>query len=62
MILGFLASWLVITIGLPALTPADYAVTIEEYGLIYFLVTSIPIGLIFVVWLDYVIGAKILPD
>ena len=37
-------------------------VSIEEYGIQYYLFTSIPIGLVFVIWLDAFMDTRILPD
>ena len=64
MALGFVISWLIITFALPFVSPDSNAeaVSIAEYGRLYFLVTMIPIGLIFVCWLDYFMDTKILPD
>jgi hypothetical protein len=62
MILGFVVSWLIITIGFPIVKPEAVGITIDEYGIIYFLVTAVPIGLIFVTWLDLFMDTKILPD
>jgi hypothetical protein len=60
--LGFVVSWLIITIGFPILLPTARGVTIAEYGYMYFLVTWIPLALVFVVWLDAFMDTKILPD
>ncbi len=67
MVLGFIIGLLIITVGfdlLPVFTAVQKpaGVSVQEYGIIYFVVTSVPIGLIFVVWLDYFMGTKILPD
>jgi hypothetical protein len=61
---GFIVSWLVITFALPALSPDPHAksVSIAEYGRGYFLVTMVPIGLIFVTILDGILDARIWPD
>jgi len=37
-------------------------VSIEEYGALYYLFTSVPIGLVFVIWLDAFMDTRILPD
>ena len=65
--LGFLGGFLIITIGFDALplftsVQSKQGITIAQFGTIYYLVTSIPIGLIFVVWIDYFVGSKILPE
>jgi hypothetical protein len=62
MILGFVVSWLIITVGFPIVKPEATGITIEKYGTIYFLVTAVPIGLIFVTWLDMLMDTRILPD
>ena len=67
MVLGFVVAYLIITVGfdlLPLFTSAQSAsaTTPAYFGTIYFLVTAIPIGLIFVVWLDHFMDTKILPD
>lgn len=65
--LGFLATYLTITVGfdlLPLISSieAPQGVSIAEYGYIYFLVTAVPLGLVFVIILDAFIDSKILPD
>ena len=62
--LGFAISWLIVTLFLPAVSPDPNAeaVSIGEYGRLYFLVTMVPLGLVFVCWLDYFMDTKILPD
>ncbi|GIL11972.1 MAG: hypothetical protein DWB42_14050 [Chloroflexi bacterium] len=62
LILGFVISWLIITVGFPILLPSARSITIQDYGYIYFLVTMIPISLVFVIWLDALMNTKILPD
>lgn len=59
--LGFVISVLIIT-GFPIILPSARSVSIQEYGTMYFLVTMVPISLVFVIWLDAVMGTKILPD
>jgi len=71
-VLGFLTALLVITVGFellpllsipPIITPVlAEAITIQEYGIIYFVTTAFPLGLIYLVWLDYFLDTKILPD
>jgi hypothetical protein len=62
LVLGFVISWLIITVGFPILLPSARSITIQDYGYIYFLVTMIPISLVFVIWLDALMNTKILPD
>jgi hypothetical protein len=35
---------------------------IQTYSVKYFVVTVIPIAMIFVIWLDYLLDTKMLPD
>ncbi len=60
-VLGFAVSVLIIS-SFPILLPSARGVSIQEYGYMYFLVTMVPISLVFVIWLDAVMGTKILPD
>ena len=72
LILGFLTAYGIITIGFailpsislpPIITPVNsQAISIEKYGTIYFLTTMGPLALLYLVWLDYFLGTKILPD
>lgn len=67
MVLGFIAGYGIITVGfdmLPLFTAVQtpQGVSIEEYGLLYYLFTAIPIGLVFVIWLDAFMDTRILPD
>jgi hypothetical protein len=60
--LGFVVSYLLIVVGFPIINRNAVGMTLEEYGTIYFLVTMVPIALVFVTWLDKFMGTKILPD
>ncbi|MBI5669274.1 MAG: hypothetical protein HZC41_14820 [Chloroflexi bacterium] len=60
-VLGFVISLLIIS-SFPIILPSARSVSIQEYGTTYFLVTMVPIALVFVIWLDAVMGTKILPD
>lgn len=62
MVLGFVVGWLIVTVGYPVIKPESAGITVADFGTMYFLVLSVPIGLIFVVWLDAFFGTKILPD
>ena len=67
MALGFLTAWLIISVGfdmLPAISSIQNpsGVSIQEYGIQYFLVTAVPIGIIFMIWLDLFMETGILPD
>ena len=67
MVLGFIVGYGIITIGfdmLPLFTAVQtpQGVSIQEYGIFYFLFTAIPIGMVFVIWLDAFMDTRILPD
>lgn len=63
MALGFLLTAAFITLVLPWMGPHEgVPITIEKYGILYFLTTAVPIGLVFVIWFDYFLDTKILPD
>ena len=61
-ILGFVTLYLLVTVGFPILKPESAGITLAKFGFGYFIVSYIPIALIFVVWLDALMGTKILPD
>jgi hypothetical protein len=66
-VLGFVTAWLIISVGfdiLPIFTSVQtpQGITIAKYGMIYFLVTAVPLSLVYATWLDYFMGTKILPD
>jgi hypothetical protein len=42
--------------------PAIKGVSPATYGAIYFLATSIPIGIIIMIWMDGFLDTRILPD
>jgi len=65
--LGFITTYLIITVGfdlLPLISSIEtpQGVSIETYGYLYFFFTMLPIGLVFVIILDGVTDAGILPD
>lgn len=60
--LGFVVTYLIIVVGFPIVKPESAGITLEQYGFGYFIVSYIPIALIFVVWLDAFMGTGILPD
>jgi hypothetical protein len=63
MILGFVISALFITAVLPWMGPnAGNPIPLQKYGTLYYIVTAFPLGLVFVVWLDYFLDTRILPD
>jgi uncharacterized BrkB/YihY/UPF0761 family membrane protein len=61
MILGFVVGAVIVS-TLHLLVPNGEPISIEKYGYMYFLVTAVPIGLIFVFWLDYFMDTRIMPD
>lgn len=65
--LGLLTAYLIITLGFNLLPffssiEAPQGVTIGEYGIQYFLWTAVPIGIIFMIWMDKFLDTGILPD
>ncbi len=67
MVLGLLVGYGIITVGFDMLplfsaVQTPQGVSIEEYGVLYYLFTSIPIGLVFVIWFDAFMDTRILPD
>jgi hypothetical protein len=66
-VLGFIIGYLIITVGFDLLqyvssVQTSQSRTIAEYGIQYFLVTSIPIGLTIMIWMDALLDTGILPD
>ncbi|KXK17847.1 MAG: hypothetical protein UZ15_CFX003002343 [Chloroflexi bacterium OLB15] len=60
---GALTAAIMVTVILPWLGPnAGIPISIAKYGYQYFLWTALPLGLFFVIWLDYFLKTKILPD
>jgi hypothetical protein len=63
MVLGFAITAVFVTAILPWMGPHNgQPITIQIYGYQYFFWTAFPLGLIFVVWLDYFLDTRILPD
>jgi hypothetical protein len=63
MALGFILSAAFIMLVLPWMGPnAGNPISIQKYGMLYYITTAVPIGLIFVVWLDHFMNTRILPD
>ncbi|MBE0689933.1 MAG: hypothetical protein IH587_07405 [Anaerolineae bacterium] len=63
MAIGIAIAAAFVTLILPWMGPNNgNPISIQKYGTIYFIVTAVPIGLIFVVWLDKFLGTRILPD
>ena len=63
MVLGFAIAAVFVTAILPWMGPhGGNPISIPVYGIQYFFWTAFPIGLVFVVWLDYFLDTRILPD
>jgi len=63
MAIGFALAAAFVTLILPWMGPNNgNPISIQKFGNIYFIVMAVPIGLIFVVWLDKFMGTRILPD
>ncbi len=61
--LGAIIAALFVTLVLPWMGPnGGFPISIQKYGIQYFLWTALPLGLIFVIWLDYFLDTRILPD
>jgi hypothetical protein len=52
--IGFIAAYLIVYAWLDT--------DLERYGMVYFGLTGFSIGIILVIWLDYFLDTKILPD
>lgn len=60
--LGVVVAALFVTVILPWMGPqAGFPISIQKYGYQYFFWTALPLGLMFVVWLDYFLKTEILP-
>ncbi len=62
MLLGFAVAALIVVVGLPAIKPESAGITIADFGILYYLFIAVPLGLVFLVWLDLLAGTDILPD
>jgi len=61
--IGAALSALFILLVLPWMGPQNgVPISIEKYGAQYFLWTALPLGLVFVIWLDYFLDTRILPE
>ncbi|HVU11880.1 MAG TPA: hypothetical protein VHD90_11405 [Phototrophicaceae bacterium] len=60
---GGLISFLFVTLVLPWMGPNQgAAITIQSYGIQYFFWTLFPLSIAIVIWLDYFLDTRILPD
>ncbi len=62
MALGFAVAALIVVVGLPAIKPESAGITIADFGTLYYLFIAVPLGLVFLVWLDLLADTGILPD
>jgi hypothetical protein len=62
MVLGLLVTWLTVVFIFPILIPQEAGKGLGDYGLLATVLTALPIGLIFVAWLDYFLDTRIHPD
>jgi hypothetical protein len=62
MFLGLLLTWIGVVFIFPILIPQEASKGLADYGLLATILTAIPIGLIFVAWLDYFMDTRIHPD
>lgn len=62
MALGFAIAALIVVVGLPAIKPESAGITIAEFGTLYYLFIAVPLGLVFLVWIDLLADTGILPD
>lgn len=61
--IGAVLSALFVTLILPWMGPHNgFTINVEIYGTQYFLWTALPLGLVFVIWLDHFLDTRILPD
>lgn len=65
--LGLLTGYVIITVGFDLLplfssVSTPQGVTIDEYGILYFLFTAVPIGFVYLIWIDHFVDSRILPD
>ena len=66
-VLGLITGYLIITVGFDALplftsVQTPQGISIATYGIQYFLVTSVPIGIVYMIWMDKFLDTGILPD
>lgn len=62
LVLGFLITWAFVVLVFPILIPNEAGKGLDDYGLFNTILTTIPISLIFVAWLDYFLDTRIHPD
>ena len=62
MALGFAVAALIVVVGLPTIKPESAGITVADFGTLYYLFIAVPLGLVFLVWLDLLADTGILPD
>ena len=63
MAIGFAIAAAFVTLVLPWMGPHNGdPISLQKYGTLYFLMTAVPLGLVFVIWLDKFLDTNILPD
>jgi hypothetical protein len=61
--LGFILTAAFIIFVLPWMGPQNgFPISLQDYGTQYFIWTALPVAGIFLVWLDYFLDTRILPD
>lgn len=60
--LGFVSTWALVVFFFPILIPNEAGKGLGDYGTLLTIITTIPISLIFVAWLDYFLDTQIHPD
>lgn len=61
--LGFVITAAFVTLILPWMGPNNgIPISIQKYGIQYFIWTALPLSGVFLVWLDYFLDTRILPD
>lgn len=54
MAVGFVTTWILVFVV--------FATSLERFGVNYFFLTAFSIAILLVIWLDYFLDTKILPD
>ena len=54
MAVGFVTAWILVFVV--------FATSLERFGVNYFFLTAFSIAILLVIWLDYFLDTKILPD
>lgn len=62
LVLGFLLTWASVTFIFPLLIPSEAGKSLADYGVLSTILTTIPLTLLFVAWLDYFLDTGIHPE